>query len=165
MARSRSSPVEMGVTVDAGLAPDFDGFVRSSESALRRAVACHVPVARVDDAVAEALAYAYEHWDRLREMEFPVAYLVRVSRSRTRERRQGFLPQAPSTVDDTVVEPALTSGMHALPDRQRTALWLVHGCGWSYAEAASALGISKSAVGSHVERGLRTLRRQLGVKP
>lgn len=154
--------VEPVVTQDSNVEAEFERFVIESDSRLRRAIAAHVPVSSVEDALAEALAFAFEHWHRVGEMEFPVAYLVRVSRSRVRQRKQWPLPEAPTSIDERLVEPALVHAMHSLSTRQRAAVWLVHGCGWSYAEAGEALGVSRSAIGSHVERGLRNLRRRVG---
>ena len=47
--------------------------------------------------------------------------------------------------------------------QQRTAVWLVHGCGWSYREVAEAMDVSASAVGTHVARALEHLRTRLEV--
>jgi hypothetical protein len=38
------------------------------------------------EATAEALAYGWEHWDRVGSMENPVGYLYRVGRSKARKR-------------------------------------------------------------------------------
>ena len=40
---------------------------------------------------------------------------------------------------------------------------LLHGMQWSMSEVAEVLGISKATVQKHAERGMRRLRRQLGV--
>ena len=39
----------------------------------------------------------------------------------------------------------------------------MHACGWTYAEAAEAMAISRSAIGTHVSRALDALRRALEV--
>ena len=51
------------------------------------------------EATAEAMAWAYEHWDRVGPMEHQVAYLFRVGQSRTRRlrRRRVVFPGAPAT--------------------------------------------------------------------
>jgi DNA-directed RNA polymerase specialized sigma24 family protein len=41
---------------------------------------------------------------------------------------------------------------------------LIHACGWTYGEAAEAMEISRSAVGTHVTRALEALRRALEVE-
>ena len=60
---------------------DFEAFVLAVGPRLRRALLGVVGVNRVDDAVSEAFAYAYEHWDRLAEMSNPAGYLFRVAQS------------------------------------------------------------------------------------
>lgn len=87
-------------------------------------------------------------------------YLYRVAQSRSRTKKQGHLPST-GEVGLPDVEPDLVPALLELPDRQRVAVWLVHGCGWSYAECATAMGISTSAVGTHVSRALGALRRRL----
>ena len=66
----------------------FDGFVADVEPRLRRALVAKLGFERGADATAEALGWAWEHWDRAAGLEYPVAYLFRVGQSRTRPRRQ-----------------------------------------------------------------------------
>jgi len=141
---------------------DFERFVDAVERPLRRALVVRVGVGGANDATAAALAYAWEHWDQVRELQRPVAYLYRVGLTSTRTRKTGHLP-APAEVGLPNVEPALVPALQALPDAQRVAIWLVHACGWSYAEAAEAMGVSPSTIGTHLQRGLASLRRQLKV--
>lgn len=140
----------------------FEGFVAAVEPGLRRALAGHLPSESVPDALAEAFAYSWEHWSRVRQLENPGGYLFRVAQSRSRTRKSGFLPD-PDPQRLPHVEPRLGKAMRALPSQQRSAIWLVHGCGWTYAETAEALDISRSAVGTHVGRGMSRLRSYLGV--
>lgn len=141
---------------------DFASFVADATPRLRRAfVACR-GVGGAADATAEALAYGWEHWDRLRLMENPLGYLYRVGQSRTRTRRALVLPP-PAELGLPDVEPALVPALLALSVQQRTAVWLVHGCGWSYREVAEAMDVSASAVGTHVARALEHLRARLEV--
>jgi len=51
--------------------------------------------------------------------------------------------------------------LHALPPRQREALVLTYYGNLTQAQAASAMGISASAVKSHVGRAIEALRPQL----
>ncbi len=141
---------------------DFEVFVRQAEPRLRRALLGAVGVDRVDDAVSEALAYAYEHWIDIAQMASPVGYLFRVgqSRSRPRKRVRLFREQSVSVPD---VEPGLTDALLALPETQRTAIWLAHGCAWTHSEIAAVMGIGSSTVATHVSRGLDRLRTELGV--
>lgn len=142
---------------------DFADFVGRIEPRLRRAMVGTVGADRAADAVAEALAYAWANWERVSGMENPAGYLYRVARSssriRTPKRVRWLIPRDSHLPE---VEPALIDAVAALPTRQRVAVWLVHACEWSQVEVAEALGISPSAVSTHVARGLQTLRRTLG---
>lgn len=146
---------------EIGVETSFEDFVGEVEPRLRRALAGHLPAAAVPDAVGEALAYAWTHWDRVRTLDNPAGYLFRVGQSRTRRRREG-VPPGPDPTRLPEVEPGLGPALRALAPQQRSAVWLVHACGWTYAETASALGISPSAVGTHLTRGLAHLRTALG---
>jgi len=140
----------------------FDAFVAEAEPRLRRALIGAVGVDRVADAVAEALAYAWENWSTISLFENPVGYLYRVGQSKTRRRK---VPQLRAMVAPGIpdTEPGLPMALMALPPQQRAAVWLAHGCQWTHAEIAEALGISTSTVSTHVNRGLDSLRRRLGV--
>lgn len=140
----------------------FEDFVNEAEPRLRRAYIGAVGMDRMPDAVAEALGYSWEHWDRVSEMANPIGYIFRVGQSRTRPRRRPVLTQPPPEAAP-LIEPGLTAALLALPIKQRTAVWLAHGCGWSHEEIAIALEISTSTVATHVRRGLIRLRTELGV--
>jgi DNA-directed RNA polymerase specialized sigma24 family protein len=141
---------------------EFEEFVRATEPRLRRALAGHLPTDRVHDGLSEAFAHAWSNWDRVRTMENPAGYLFRVAQSKSRTRLEGALPETPRS-HPPHVEPGLIDAMRGLPRQQRSVVWLVHACDWTYAEVAEALGISASAVGTHLTRGISTLRARLGV--
>jgi RNA polymerase sigma-70 factor (ECF subfamily) len=141
---------------------EFEGFVRMVEPQLRRALSGHLPREEVADAVAEAFAYAWQHWPRVHAMANPAGYLYRVGQSKARGRKQGFLPWlTDASMPD--YEPALAPALLELSPAQQRVVWLVHGCGWTHAEAAVALDVSTSTVGTHVARGMEHLRERLGV--
>jgi RNA polymerase sigma-70 factor (ECF subfamily) len=139
----------------------FEEFVAEVSPRLLRAFV-GVRGAEAPEAVAEALAYAWEHRNALSEMDNPVGYLYRVGLSRTRPRRPPQLP-APAQIGVPDVDPRLIPALLALPSTQRTAVWLVHACGWSYADVATALDTTASMIGNHVARGMDRLRRRLKV--
>ena len=139
----------------------FAEFVAVVEPRLRRGLVGWCG-SDAHDATAEALAWAWEHWDRVQDLSNPAGYLYRVAQSKSRSPKQGLLPH-PGEIGLPDVEPDLVPALVALPGKQRTAVWLVHGCGWSYAECAEAMEISASAVGTHVSRALEALRRRLEV--
>lgn len=141
---------------------DFDVFVTRVQPQLERALAGHLPAPMVGDAVAEALAYAWEHRDRVLPMANPAGYLYRVAQSRSRRRKQGLLPwTSDAAIPD--IEPGLPAALARLSPKQSQAIWLVHAAGMTHVEAAEAMGISASTVANHLERGMARLRTELGV--
>lgn len=159
-----------GVAPSVGPTPTdeagFDAFVAEVEGRVRRAL---VPVAGAEaarDATADALVHAWRHWPRVRAMANPAGYVYTVARSRVRlpDRPLDTLP--PGLADPAAppeVEPRLAGLLASLPERQRVALYLLHGCGWPTPEVAAVLDVSVSTVRNHVARGLERLRRELGV--
>ena len=140
----------------------FERFVRDARPRLARAYLAGHGVEGSADATAEALAWAWEHWDQIQAMDNPIGYLYRVGQSKQRVRKTPRLP-APAALGLPDVEPDLIPALLELPLRQRTVVWLVHGCQWQYREVGEALGISASAVGTHVTRALEHLRARLEV--
>jgi RNA polymerase sigma-70 factor (ECF subfamily) len=142
---------------------DFRSFVAEVEPRLRRALVAAYGHDRGRDAAAEALAYAWEHWKDVSQMANPAGYLYRVGQSRTRRpRRDSPLFPIPSS-EMPWVEPALPGLLAGLPERQRVAVCLVHGYGFTFKEVADLMGIGLSSVQKHVERGLARLRERLEV--
>lgn len=141
----------------------FTGFVADAEPRLRRAFTLLRGPEVGGDATAEALAWAWEHWAEVQQMGNPVGYLYRVGSSRTRYREERF-PHAPPPPEAPGFEPGLVPALARLSVRQRTAVVLVHGCGWTHQEVAEALGLSRSSVGTHVDRAMAQLRTELGVE-
>jgi DNA-directed RNA polymerase specialized sigma24 family protein len=143
----------------------FTTFFEDVEPRLRHALVAAYGSHAGSDAVAEALAWAYEHWDRMQGIQSPVAYLFRVGQTRTRRSRRS-LPLATPDVEshEPEVEPGLEPLVRALPQQQRVSVLLVHRLDWTHAEVAELLGISPSTVATHVSRALDALRRGLGVE-
>ncbi|MGI9623707.1 MAG: RNA polymerase sigma factor [Acidimicrobiales bacterium] len=141
----------------------FTAFAADAEPRLRAAFVAALGQHQGMEASAEAMAYAWEHRERLAPMDNPVGYLYRVGRSRVRVRpaRPRFVPVPPNLLPD--VEPGLPAALQRLSERQRTVVVMVHAYGWSRSEAAQTLGMSVSTVDSHLQRGLAKLRRVLGV--
>lgn len=66
----------------------FTEFVKQVEPRLRRALPVAYGIERGAEATADALAYAWENWERIEQMDNPAGYLYRVGRSRARPRKQ-----------------------------------------------------------------------------
>lgn len=142
----------------------FAGFVADAEPRLRNALCAAFGAELGREATAEALAFAWEHWDRVRMVDNPVGYLWGVGRNKARRSRRprvGF-PE-PTGGRLPWVEPGLAGALAELSERQRVVTMLVHGLDWSLAETAQLLGLSKSTVQKHGERGMARLRKALGV--
>jgi DNA-directed RNA polymerase specialized sigma24 family protein len=148
----------------AGDAEAFARFVGDTEPRLRRAFVAAYGTERGRDATAEALAWAWEHWDRVQTMRNPAGYLWRVGQSRSRPRRKEpvVLPEPPA--DDALVEPALMPALRALTAHQRAAVLLVHGYGWQLHEVAELMSVRVTTVQNHVERAMAKLRAALAVE-
>ncbi len=141
----------------------YTAFAAEVEPRIRHAL---IPLAGVDgagDATADALAYGWEHWERIRAMDNPAGYLYRVGQTSARRlrRRAPVLP-AVSTAELPWIEPGLPAALAKLSDRQRTVVWLVHGMGWSQVDVAELLGLSAASIATHLRRGMKRLRRSLG---
>ena len=142
---------------------EVEALLADAGPRLRRAYIGARGVDGAGDAAAEAVAWGWEHRDELRPMANPVGYLYRVGLSRTRTRARPVVLPAPADVGVPDVEPALVPALLALSEQQRVSVWLVHACGWTYGETADAMGITASAVGTHVRRALDHLRERLAV--
>jgi DNA-directed RNA polymerase specialized sigma24 family protein len=146
---------------DAGEAA-FGAFMVEARPRLSRAFVAAYGPDRGQEALAEALAWAWEHFDELQEMENPTGYLYRVGQSRTRRRirRPNFPPPGVDGIPD--VEPQLPTALRHLSERQRVCVVLVYAFEWTHQEVAGLLGLSRSSVQNHVERGLERLRAAIG---
>jgi DNA-directed RNA polymerase specialized sigma24 family protein len=146
-----------------GFTAEFEEFFAEAEPRLRRALVAALGAERGREALAEAMAWAWEHWERVRAMTNPAGYLYRVGRSRTRGRRAHVLFPVAATGTTPWVEPALIPALVALSEQQRVVLVLVHGYGWSQREVADLLDVSPSTVQKHLERALTHVRAALEV--
>ena len=153
---------------DIGTAVDsFTEFARDAAPRLRRALVAAFGEQEGQEGMAEAMAYAWEHWERIQAMDNPLGYLYRVGRSRGLWgfRRPGRLPRPDPPTDQPWVEPALPRALERLSKRQRTAVLLVKGYGCTFHEVADILGVSPNTVHKHVDRALIKLRNDLQVGP
>jgi len=152
------------MTVDQVRVDGFTAFFHQVEPRLRRGLVATLGLENGAEATAEAMVYAWEHWERVERMENPVGYLYRVgchSRPRRRPSRRLF----PEVEEDRWpwVEPGLPGALDRLSRTQRTVVVLLHCFGWTVAEVAELLGVARGSVQTHDERALGKLRRALGV--
>lgn len=150
-------------------------FVVGSRARLLRALVAHHGPDIGYDALADAYAYAWEHWERISTLANPVGYVFRVGdrigarRSARARRENGGLTETETAgwfVDDAVgLNEAIMHILRELPVRQRAAVLLVHGYGWSYRAAAETLDVPVTTLTNDVTRGMQRLRQQARAGP
>ncbi len=150
-------------------------FERFFEFEYPKLVRALLPVAK-DEAIAEecaqeAMAVAFERWERIRVMDFPVGYIytIGVNLRRRRARRdawQVWRHEQPGVsadpADGIVARSDLLSAISQLPAGQRDALLLVEVLGLDAATAGTVLGVAAASVRSRVHRSRTTLQHILG---
>ncbi len=150
---------------DAQDAESFDSFCAVAESRLRQSLSAVLGSEAGREAAVDAMSYAWEHWERVRSMDNPIGYLFVVGRNRGRRQLRRRRPTL-LRVDHARtpwVEPGLPDALGRLAETQRVVVLLLHGFEWSMTEVADLLGVSKSTVQTHAERGIERLRAELGV--
>lgn len=142
----------------------FTRFVKETEPKLSHAFYAAYGPETGADVTSEALEYAWGHWDRVGSMENPAGFLYRVGQSRARwyHRPRVFFPSIRAE-SDRRFEPALPDALGALSRNQRIAVVLIFAFEWTEQEVADLLGVSRSTVRTHLERGRSRLQSSLGV--
>jgi DNA-directed RNA polymerase specialized sigma24 family protein len=142
---------------------DFEAFVARRGPDLRRALTARYGVEVGADVMADVLALAWERWAVVAVMTNPAGYLFRAGQSAARRYRHRPMQLMVVPVQEPPeFDPRLPRLLERLPDRQRVTVVLVCVYDWTYPKTAEVLGISESAVRTHVRRGLAVLRSELG---
>ena len=147
------------------LVDSFTEWAELVEPKLRHALTASFGSQAGKEAAADALAHAWEHWDEVSCKVDPLAYVYGVGRNMARRgarRRPVFLPVVVQRLPH--VEPGLADAIARLPERQRVVITLVYGYEWTLSEVAELLGTAKTTVQNHAERGLKRVRKSLGVE-
>ncbi len=139
----------------------IEDFLLEARPGLMKAFLGALGPDRADDALSIAFGWAFENWERLSAMKNPVGYLFRVGTTRSTPPKTPRALPAPVEVGLPDFEPGLIPALLTLTPHQRTAVWLIHACGWTYPDAAEAMGVGESTVGTHATRGLSALRTEL----
>lgn len=124
-------------------------------------------VGAAEEVASEALARAYVRWSKLSSADHLDAWVLRVAlnlaNDRTRRRPIRVALGGTASLEDVVVlRLALAAALSALPTRQREVVALRYLTDLREQDVAVMLGISPSAVKTHVHRGLAALRERLG---
>ena len=151
---------------DVTASDSFTLFVRDCEADLRRALTAGFGYEVGREAVAEALVYGWEHWDRIQGLENPPGYLFRVGQRKAGRMATRSFDLGPEVAvsGESWFEPGFATVWGSLSARQRVVVGLLHAFDWSLGEVAELLGVSRSSVRSYEQRGLKKLRRELGVE-
>ncbi|GAA3605684.1 SigE family RNA polymerase sigma factor [Kineosporia mesophila] len=169
------SPTRLGnVAGNASAKAEFEDFFRRHHRELARlAYSMTGNRAESDDVVGEALASAWEHWDRVQGADSPLAYVrkivvnLSVERVRTavrdRQRHRLMTPLTkwfyhPPDIGGAV---DLQAAVLALPPGRRACVVMRHVLDLPEEEVARTLGISLGTVKSQTSKGLAQLRSQL----
>jgi RNA polymerase sigma-70 factor, ECF subfamily len=150
---------------------DFESFFRAEALSLGRALYLLTgDRAETEDLVQEAMARAYERWDKVQRMDSPAGYVYTTALNLYRRRRRRiiqrpFLPQSPAPDPAEVAGTRLDlrQALRSLSRQQREALVLVEWLGFDSDQAARILGIRPSSVRTRVHRAKIALRALGGI--
>lgn len=142
----------------------FAVFTDESGDRIRHALVAAFGPEVGTDAAAEAMAIAWEKWDRVSGRPNPAGYVFGIGRNVARKssRASRLFPE-PEPNREPWVEPGLPHAISRLSEKQRTAVLLTSGYGWTFREVADFMDVGVSTVQAHVERGMAKLRNSLGV--
>jgi RNA polymerase sigma-70 factor, ECF subfamily len=166
------------VPAEAGgrIAIDFSDFFSREHLRLGRAIylVCGDPF-EAEDLIQEALARAYERWDRVSVMREPAGYVFRTAvnlhRRRMRTRRLlRPLSEVGAATENDVAHQAdrnadVWTALSQLTHEQRVAVVLVELLGYEPTAAARLLGIAPGAMRVRLHRARASLREALRGDP
>lgn len=127
-----------------------------------------------EDLAADALLAAWQHWDRVRQADHPLAYVRRILvnqasghfRRRAREAtmlgRLQLMAMHDTRDPDSAVVIDVRSALLRLPPRRRACLVLRHCFQLTEYEVAETLGVSVGTVKSQTSKAVAQFRQQLG---
>ena len=115
------------------------------------------------DLCSDVEEYAWEHRAKVTRMVNPLGYLYRVAQSKSRSHvrwmnRNTFPSRFPDVVHEDMQLHDTLQMLAGLNPDQRVCVILVHAFGWTYAEVADLLGVTRAVVNHHVHRGIARLR-------
>ena len=153
-----------------GRANDFDTLIDEIRVRLLPALVSRWGVEVGSDLCSDVEEYAWQHHRKLVAMDNPLGYLYRVAQSQARRyarwlQRSTFPTRFPDVVHEDVQLHDTLQMLAVLKPDQRVCVMLVHAFGWTYAEVADLLGVTRSVVNHHVHRGLSRLRTSMAFDP
>jgi RNA polymerase sigma-70 factor (sigma-E family) len=127
-----------------------------------------------EDLAADALLAAWQHWDRVRQADHPLAYVRRIlvnqasghfrrqAREVTMLGRLKLMANHDTHDPDTAVVVDVRAALMRLPPRRRACLVLRHCFQLTEYEVAETLGVSVGTVKSQTSKAAAQFRLQLG---
>lgn len=148
---------------------DFDHFAATDGVRLARALVAAYGEQDGADLHGEAMARAWQDWERIGAMENPAGYLWVCAKSDHRRYRRwkrrpafpGRLADADALTEWSASDRELLLSLGALTEEERVAVLMVHAHRASYQEVADLLGVPVTSVTNFVHRGLKRLRTSL----
>jgi RNA polymerase sigma-70 factor (ECF subfamily) len=143
---------------------DFrDAFVELFPAAYRVALRLVGDPSTAEDVAAEALGRAYSRWERISQLPYREAWVMRVASNVAIDtvRKRRVAPAPPPAVDPAdaaATRVTLVAALRLLPERQRDVVVLRYLSDMSEADVAAALGLAPGTVKTHLRRGLEGLR-------
>jgi len=172
MASVGSSSEDLGIREElsvAASAESFEDFFRAEQVRLHKvlfAITGHR--AEAEDIAQEAFLRVWEHWDRVSQIPDPVGYLHRTAINVFRDRSRRLVlsmkrvlgtsppPDEYGAVEARSIAAAVLS---SLSPRQRAAIVLTEGLGYTAEQAGKLLGIKASTVRALHFQARSVLRR------
>ena len=153
------------VVESAARASTFERFYIVNRGTVARALAVTLrDTDLASDAADEAMARAFERWDRVERLDNPVGWVYRVglnwSRSFLRRATRPtpiWLVSNATSVDPTGIDPAVDRALGELTLDQRAVVVCRLLIGYSEAQTAQALGIRPGTVKSRLNRATTRL--------
>lgn len=151
---------------------DFNRFFRDvKDRVLKTVIVSTGNQHDAEDCVAEAFRKALESWERLRHLDSPAAWVVRVATNIHTDRQRKHLVSMKHYRDLVKTEwvepqynpldPMLVAAVNRLPERQRQVLAYRVLLELSPQETAKELSINVATVGVHLHRALQFLRQTM----
>jgi RNA polymerase sigma factor (sigma-70 family) len=161
-------PVAVGGVVEEGEPRLFVEFYEGGRDRVARALAMTLGDTHLAaEAADEAMARAYQRWDKVGRLDNPGGWVYRVAlnwaTSVLRRRSRAPQPHVERHADDVgpVAEPTVAKALAELDRKHRSVVVCRFYLGLSEAETAAALGIRPGTAKSRLHRALRHLQTRL----
>ena len=151
--------------------PPFATLLEAHGATVYRFLVASVGSSEADDCYQEACIAALraypqlEHGDNLRAWLLKIAQRKAIDAHRARNRRPMPVDEVPERGVEAIAAagdlPPVWARVRALPEKQRTAVFLRSAAGLSYEDVARTLECSQDAARRSVHEGLKKLREEL----